>query len=878
MEPANAPSSEVVQRAKQRLADGRAKLRRQHEEGSPGIQVCTLLADMLDYVILEIYETTLKELGQPPVQHRIAVVPHGGYGRRDVAPFSDVDLMLLCSPEAVDEVIPLARRFTQYIYDSGLDLGFSLRTPKQACQLAFKDASVFTSLVESRYLAGSVRLYSRYFETFKRQTRHRTHALIAQIEEARAEEKQQFGDTVYLLRPNVKRTRGGLRDLQMVRWIGFARYREAEPTNLHRMGVLLSEDHNIMRSSYDYLLRLRNELHFHAGRTQDVLEKQEQLRLAEKCRYEGDEASLPVEQFMQKYFEATGEVRYRAAHFVDGAKQRTTLSTLLGTLFSRKMESVYRMGPRHISATRKGLAKVAGDLEEILQLMDLANHFDRRISHATWQTIREAMMEQPPQLTPNAARRFMSLMSQPYRLGALLRRLHQLRALDILVPPVTHARNRMQFNEYHKYTVDEHSFRAVEYVTALAKESHVAGRAYRKLENKAILHLAVLMHDFGKGFPQDHSELGAELAGETARRLGLSSDDTATLQFLILKHLRMAHLAFRHNLSDPSVIVPFAVEVGRLDWLRMLYVLTLADLAAVGPKVLNSWKFDLVTQLYYRTREQLGSDPSDPAERFEHHLEEEVLALVKSDSDRVWWRSHLEALPWSYYESRTSRQVYDELHRIKEQDPVHQRPLAWGRFLPENNLIEYSICAADHPGIFHRLTGALTAKGHHILRAEINTLPDGGLLDQFYVQDLDFSGQPPDERMAEVRAQLVKTVEHSSDEPPKFRRLWHGSEEPTQLSEMPTRVRIDNSTSAQHTIISVFTYDQMGLLYALTKKIYDLGLLVGFAKIGTHVDQVVDVFYVTDSQGQKLLGDELIERIRSELEDTVEQLQESSSA
>ena len=877
MEQGTTASSEVVQRAKQRLAEGREKLRRQHEDGSPGIQVCTLLADMLDYVILEIYESTLKELGQPDVQNRIVVVPHGGYGRRDVAPYSDVDLMLLCSPESVDEVIPLARRFTQYIYDSGLDLGFSLRTPRQSCQLAFKDASIFTSLVEARYLAGSVRLYSKFAENFKRQTRLRTHSLISQIEHARAEEKQQYGDTVYLLRPNVKRTRGGLRDLQMVRWIGFARFGEAEPNYLQRMGALLPEDENILRSSYDYLLRLRNELHFHAGRPQDVLEKQEQLRLAEKYGFEGDEVSLPVEQFMQEYFEATGEVRYRVAHFVDGAKQRTTISSLLGSLFSRRMESVYRMSPRHISATRKGLAKVAGDLEEILQLMDLANHFDRRISHPTWQAIRETMMEQPPQLTANAAKRFMSLMSQPYRLGSLLRRLHQLRALDILVPPVTHARNRMQFNDYHKYTVDEHSFRAVEYVTALAKEPHAAGRAYRKLDNKAILHLAVLMHDLGKGFPQDHSELGAELAGDTAKRLGLSADDTATLQFLVLKHLRMAHLAFRHNLSDPSVVVPFAVEVGRLDWLRMLYVLTLADLAAVGPKVLNSWKFDLVTQLYYRTREQLASDASDPTERLEHQLQQEVLKLAKAEAatERNWWRSHLEALPWSYYESRDARQVHRELSQIKAQDPTNGRPMAWGHYLPENKSIEYSICAADHPGIFHRLTGALTAKGHDILRAEINTLPNGGLLDQFCVQDLDFIGEPPSERMEQVCAQLIRAVEQPSDEPPKFRQLWRGGDEPAPLSEMPTQVRIDNSTSAQHTIISVFTYDQMGLLYALSKKIFDLGLLVGFAKIGTHVDQVVDVFYVTDSEGDKLKDETFIERIRTEIEDTVEQLQES---
>ncbi|MCA9178690.1 MAG: [protein-PII] uridylyltransferase [Planctomycetales bacterium] len=868
---------DIVTAAKQRLEEGRAKLRSQHEAGSPGIQVCTRLTDLLDLVLLEIYEAVLEELGQPPVQNQIALVPHGGYGRADVAPYSDVDLMLLCAPEATEEVIPLARRLTQHIFDAGLDLGFSLRTPRQACQLALKDATIFTSLVESRYLAGSVRLFTRFANSFKRQTRFRVSSLIAQIEAARADEKSQYGDTVYLLRPNVKRTRGGLRDLQMVRWIGFVRYGEADPDKLERVGALLPEDRAVLKRSYEFLLRLRNELHFHAGRSQDVLGKHEQVRLAEKLGFVGDSASLPVEQFMQTYFEHTGEVRYRVAHFVAGAKRRTTVSTILGGLFSRRMETVYRIGPRQISATKQGLAQLSGDLEEVLQLMDLANNFNKRIDHATWQFIRRAMTDRPPRLTHNAARRFMSLLSQPTRLASLLRRLHQLRALEILVPPMTHARSRMQFNDYHKYTVDEHSLRAIEYITGLARESNSAGRAYRNLPQKAILHLAVLMHDLGKGFPEDHSELGAKLAGETARRLGLSDDDTATLQFLVLKHLRMAHLAFQHNLSDPSVIVQFAVEVGRPDWLRMLYVLTCADLSAVGPGVLNSWKFDLLTQLFYRTRDELESENYDPAERRQHQLQAKVLRLAgaKSDHDDLadkWWTRQLDSLPWGYYESRTAKQVFEELSRIRKLDFTKpgNDAVAWGRYLPDQQAVEYVVgTSADVPS-FYRLTGALSSKGHQILRAEVHTLADGAVIDRYFVQDLDFKGEPPAERLDEVAQRLVAAAINESDQPPRFRRVWRSGEDHAAFRQMPTEVRIDNSTSARHTIISVLTYDRLGLLYAISRTLYDLQLQVGFAKIGTHVDQVVDVFYVTLRNGEKLTDPAEMERVREEVRARVE--------
>src|SRR5690606_2579259 len=383
----------------------------------------------------------------------------------------------------------------------------SVRTISQSLQMALRDATVFTSLIESRLLAGNERLFARYMERYRRLAQRRSRSLIDAIRAARRGERAQYGDTEYLLRPNVKRSRGGLRDIQYVRWVGFAAYGEQEPLSLEQLGVLLPADRRKLLKAHDFLLKIRNELHFHAGKPQDVLDRSEQLRLAQLYQYEGSEGLLPVEKFMRDYFENTSEVRYTVSNFVASARSRSPVTVFFGNLFSRRMDDDFLIGPLHLRATRRGLARLRGDVAQVLRLMDLANLCDKRIDHGTWEAIRHDMLEGADVVLSNEAiHRFLSLMSQPSRLGDLLRRLHQLRVLEKLVPPLEHARCLVQFNEYHKYTVDEHCIRAVERATEFIQDPGPVGEVYRGIRNKRTLHLALLLHDLGKGYPEDHSE------------------------------------------------------------------------------------------------------------------------------------------------------------------------------------------------------------------------------------------------------------------------------------------------------------------------------------------------------------------------------------
>src|SRR5262245_17981584 len=417
--------SAAAMAARETLIAGREKLRRQHDSGSPGVQVCAHLTDLLEAIVLGLFQTALDDLDEPTRKRlatSTALLAHSGFGRREMAPYSDIDLMLLHPFVSEQTIVPLTRRFTQHLYDLALDVGFSARTPAQACELAFADATVLTSLTECRLIGGDATLYEQFDGRFRRMARRRRRRLLAATEAARSDERAKYGETVFLLEPNIKRSRGGLRDLQFIRWIGFIRYGENDFDGLRRAGWLTADDQRTLRKARNYLLWLRNDLHFATGKASDLLDRTEQLRLAEARNYAPLEGLLPVEQFMREYFQHTTAVGEIASNFAAGARPWSMWSWLAEPLFSYEFGHDFRIGPTAISVTREGLAKIGGDLAEVLRLLDVANYANKRIDHRTWQTIRAAMKERGPAdpdapLAPEVCQRFLSLLSQPPRLA-----------------------------------------------------------------------------------------------------------------------------------------------------------------------------------------------------------------------------------------------------------------------------------------------------------------------------------------------------------------------------------------------------------------------------------------------------------------------------
>ncbi|NLY02874.1 MAG: [protein-PII] uridylyltransferase [Rhodopirellula sp.] len=860
--------------AKTRLARGHEELRLRHQQKCAGLELCRAFSDIRDEVLLGLFEAALADqpaLKAEKLRGEIALVAHGGYGRRDVSPFSDVDLMILHVPGGRPRVGPLAERVMCDVFDSGLMLGQSVRTIDEACRLSCQDPMICTSLVESRLLVGDRSLFEQFLRAFHRRLRSQSAALLDAIRQARLEERMKFGETVFLLEPNIKRSRGGLRDIHLLRWAGMVRYGTPRPDELQAFGILSEDDVEAIARGDEFLLRLRNELHFHAGKPGDVLDRAEQLRIAKRFGYEAAAGLLPVEQFMRDYFRHTDQISHITGRFLDAARPDRRKRVFSTKLFGHWVEGKYRVGPAEIMASARTLRRFRGNLSAVIELVDLANLHDKPIAAETWEAVCRAIGSLPEGMPDEARNHFLSLLSHPSRLGELLRGLHEVGLLERFIPEFAHARGLLQFNRYHKYTVDEHCLRAVEYATGLLNDRGPLGRVYREIRQKRPLHLALLIHDLGKGYPEDHCEVGRHIAQETARRLGLDAREAESLDFLVHRHLLMNHLAFRRDTSDEQLIVRFAVDVGSPELMRMLYVLTAADLAAVGPDTWNGWKAEVVTDLYHRTMQHLaGESPATSAEEHQRSRLQAIRVALGAQSDDPWFVRHLEELPRAMLNSAAPDQIADDLRLLRRLQPGEV--IAQGVYQPETSAILFTVGTSEAvvPGIFHRLTGAIAGQGLQTLSAEINTLVDGLVLDRFWVLDPDYSGEPPPERLAAIRSSLVAALTTPNAEPPAFRRTWQRDSRRVVADPLPTRVYADNTSSDRFTILDIFTADRRGLLYTITRALYELGLSVERAKIGTFLDQVVDVFYLRDQGGAKIEDHQRLEAIRARLLEVIE--------
>ena len=870
-----------VQQARDKWTTGREGIRRQHDSGASGVIVTAALADLLDLVLGDLYGAIARDIG-PEIEGKVATVLLGGCGRRDIAPFSDVDLMVLYQGTLTEDIREFSRRISQDVTDSGLPLGYSLRTPRDACSMALKDAVIFSSITEARFLSGSRALYENFASRFRRLTNRNSANLTRAVVEARTKERTEFGETVYLLRPNIKKTRGGLRDIHLIRWLGFVRYGVTDIQELLKRGGISTTDSRQLSDSHEFLLRVRNEMRFHAGRGNDSLGRNEQVRLAELFGYRGNDALLSVESFMREYFRFTSRITYISDHAVAKFLNRKTRSSaaanVLSPFLGRQVDQHFRINGSEIGFTKNSANAAKHDLELVLRLMQLACLHDKTLEHDTWIAIRHAMLKFPDvKFTREAARMFMALLSNTQRLGGLLRRLHETQVLHRIIPGFKHVRGLLQFNEYHVYTVDEHSIRAVENAIAFENETSIVGKTYRRIKEKNILHLALLLHDLGKGFTEDHSIVGERIAEETGNRLDLPVEDIDTVKFLVRQHLRMSHLAFHRDINDMEMVAEFASQLGSVEMLNLLFVLTCADISAVGPETLNPWKLSLLTELYRRTKNVLTGDDDDPGTCEFDALCAEVARFAPNEESRSWLRQSIGNLPRSYLQSHSPQEIAERFLPVREIEKGS--PICW---IESNDTILHRICIANvdrrRSGNFYRLTGLLSSLGLKIRAAVIKPLYGDVMFFAFQFEDSEnHCNELADWRSKEILEKAVNVVAENLNEPPRFRKKW-GQEDTlaVQLSRPEINVKTNNHTVRQATIIDVFAYDKPGLLYQISRKIYKLGLDVNYARISTYAHQVIDVFYVTDEEGNKIRNPNQLQIIRKEIKQAVRSFLEPS--
>lgn len=870
------PHASTLAANKQRVLELRTRARALFDGGAPGVAVATYLAEHTDQIVVALFEEVLATL-PPDVRQQIAatcsIVAVGGTGRGELAPFSDIDILFLAGRRAhADQFRAAVNRAIQAYWDAGLKLGHAVRTVPECIALAKSDPQIATSLVEARKLWGSDSLFQSLTRQFRRRViEARPRQFIRDCIRARWPDGDD-GPPAQELEPDVKSSLGGLRDLHLIRWIGYALFDSRDIDSIRGVGQITQDEAIALREAWEFLTQVRIDLHFAAGKAQDRLTRDEQLRITDRMGIQATSTQRAVEVFMQRYFKHTAVI-IRIARRFSSLNRKSPLRKLRDLVFAHRADGHLRVGAKEIDASPRHFGAVTKDLETILRLYKSAALYNVKPSRRLEDAITRAVPQLPQTVSPAAASVFLDILKLTKPLPPILRSIYDTGVIEILIPDVGHTRSLMQFNQYHQFTVDEHTLQAVQRCTAFEDDRGSLGATYAALKPRELLHLAIILHDIGKGFGRPHAEVGYEIAQRVTKRLCLPDAAGEIVSRLVLRHLEMAHIAFRRDISDLETLVQFAHHVGTPEVLQMLYLLTAADVQAVGPSAWTEWKAELLGGLFDEAMLLLsgkhqGVHEQERLQNIARQVTEVLSVDVPAPPSQQEVERQLSVFPASYLVNTPPSKIAADLLVMNRLDP-HEVSIQ-GRFNPETSTVEYRIITANQEltaGCFHKLAGALTARRLQILAADIATTTSGVVVDAFRVHDRDFIDGPPPERIQSIANSLRDVLFGRENVATLFRRNRRFGVEPPRktFADLPLRVQLDTDSSETRTIIDVFAHDRPGLLYTISCVIFELGLSVELAKIATNFDQVVDVFYVVENDGRKVVDPERVKQIQDTL-------------
>ncbi len=869
------------------LQERRDGLAQRLRSGISGSEAVARFTDLVDSVLIARYRNVIRQhVDEFAVgMQQCCLVAVGGYGRRELSPYSDIDVMVLYHAGGEKVVKTLSAQVLHHLWDLGFQVGHSVRSIQDCLVVAEKDLAVKTALMESRFLTGGAAVFQEFQRRFSRRVlgRHVGSFISEKIEE-RKREYAKFGETIYLLEPNIKKTKGGLRDLHLLQWVGMAKYQASTLQELANRGILAHQDYTDLNEAREFLWKVRAFLHLEAGRAQDILSFEEQVRLAKEFGFHDQSHMLAVEQFMQRYYRHTTGIYDRCARFVNRSQDQSLWDRVKGWWPRPLINACFSLSGNNLSVPQDKLLDVLHSPEALLDLFKLSQEHALSIDGLTLEEIHRHMENVSDEMfcTPSASQAFLGILSRPGLVGKTLALMHQARVLEKLVPAFGRVRGLMQFNQYHKYTVDEHSLLTVREVERLGSQPGIFHDVYQEIRRKDLLHLAALLHDIGKGHPEDHSDVGREIARDVAARWQMDQQESRVLEFLVHQHLLMANTAFRRDPYDDKVLLKFARIVGTPELLKKLLLLTAADIAAVGPDTLTKWKESLLIELYLRALPEVsGGREAIEVTKDLKEIAAEVLGLWNQqgiligahdetrtpvDSLQHWIETQLGKFPLRYLSGTPRDRMAAHLHALQQLSETS--PLVESAYHADLRVCEYTLIAYDHltPGIFMNVTGVLAALGLHVLDAQIMTRSDGIVFDSFFVEDPDFEGPPTELKREKVGSAIIDVLSGKESIAHLMKRGQRFSfDRPFPASPKPANVQIDNETSDQFTIIDVFADDRQGLLSVIARTLFELGLSIHAARIATKLDQVVDVFYVTDAQGNKIEEGVVCEKIRETL-------------
>ena len=858
------------------------RLHLRHRFGIGGAQIVAARSLIVDLMIQRIARMAVEERGgMSGAQEELAIVALGGYGRQELSPQSDIDLMFLHQGrKTAEQAGALTEAILYLLWDVGFSVGHSVRGLGECISIAKEDIISRNSMIDARLLWGNRAIFDSLVERLDEEIfEKRKRELLDELLVEREARYNKFGNTACLQEPNIKETAGGLRDLHTLLWASRVAHGCSTLEALTAREIIPDRDAKAMQGAYDYLLRARNELHFMTGRKGDLLSLDLQPQVARNLRYEDGAEQQASEIFMRDYYLQAKRLR----RLCDAHLQRATTKEEKRRWFSRARSApaiggfVMRDGMLDADAATERL-----DGGRMMLAFGYAQATGATFSPNLQDVIQSSLpaVNRTFRSSAEAAAGFLKMLRTRGRVAAGLRLMHELDFLGKFMPEFARVTCLVQHDLYHRFTVDEHTLRTIEVLDELAQSRSKGLERYRgvyaEIADPAVLHMSLLMHDIGKGLGGGHTEKGIAIAERVCRRLQFDEAFTEQVRFLVRNHLLMSHIAQRRDLSDEKVILDFAARVETPEKLNLLCMLTYADINGVGPGVWNEWKDTLLWELYTRARAILC--PEKEGGQDAELLKQRIGRMLLNEVDPDDVRTHFNLLPAEYARTTPSQTI---IEHIRLASALNSRVIKTGwRINTQTRCTDLHLCARNRRGLFAKVAGTLTSQGVNILSVHLNTRADGIAIDTFRVRDT--AGEPINDpaRWEQIDGALRRALTGELDvEAAVAKRLKSQSGSRLQkrklLAAPKTRITWDNQSSDRSTILEVRTGDRLGLAYRIASSLTALDLDIVFAKVATEKHLALDIFYVTAANGQKLGEDDMPlieEKIRDALQMTEEGL------
>ncbi|MBL42941.1 MAG: [protein-PII] uridylyltransferase [Rhodospirillaceae bacterium] len=860
---------------------GKKEIRKRFEKNQNGMQAANLNSFLIDQVLRTLFEIGTLHIYRatnPTKSERLALIATGGYGRSEMAPYSDIDLIFLHPYKLTFWCEQVVEYILYSLWDLGFKLGQSVRTINDCIKISKNDIFTKTSILESRYICGDRKLYDklrkRYYEEVV--LNDKNSFVNSKLIEKNIRHKK-FGESRYIVEPNIKEGKGGLRDIQTIFWAAKYSNNIENIDQFFNSSFFTNNEINKYKKSKTFLWTVRFWLHYLSGYAEERLTFNHQIEISKKLNYRTTKSNNSVERFMKRYYLTANEVGSLSRIFFSNIDSE---KNLFKKKLTKKIDTILKKNNDIFAEYQDRITIINEDRffnkpENIIKLFAISQSYDIEIHpKATTILIRNLYRIYKLRKDNESNSIFLQILVSKKNPEKTLRKMNESGLLGRFIPQFGRVVAQTQHDMYHFYTVDEHTIRAIGILNKiesgeLNNDHRLASAIIKNITSRRVLYFSVFLHDIAKGQSGDHSKIGEQIARDLCPRFGLDEDEVNEVAWLVRWHLIMSHTAFKRDLGDLKTIEDFAEFVGKKERLDMLLLLTISDISAVGPNTWNAWKGQLIKNLYLSTYDLMDGLVETPLNKRKN------IAINKLKSNLKGWskedfKKFVNLHYDTYWLSNDLSSQIRHANILKNQNFLNQvLKIDWHNDII-NAVTEINVYAPDHPGLFSSLAGSITLAGAIVLDAKVSTTKHGMALDTFWVQN---SISLPYSEYADLE-KIFRYIENSLKDKNWLVNEYNNKklslEQNNNYFEIETKISINNNISNFHTVLEVTTHDKRGLLYEVTESLANLELQISSAHISTYGQRAVDVFYVKDIFGLKVTNKRKINKIINFLKEKID--------